>query len=71
MNKVISEEKIDVIINCAGTFGSNNQSLENIDFDNLISVFKINSISIIKILQLMEKNNSIRSLSKIVNISSD
>ncbi len=71
LNKVISEEKIDVIINCAGTFGSNNQSLENIDFDNLISVFKINSISIVKILQLMEKNNSIRSLSKIVNISSD
>ena len=71
LNKVISEEKIDVIINCAGTFGSTNQSLENIDFDNLISVFKINSISIIKILQLMEKNNSIQSLSKIVNISSD
>ena len=71
LNKIISREKIDVIINCAGTFGSNNQSIENIDFNNLMNAFKINSISIIKILQLMEKNDSARHLSKIINISSD
>lgn len=71
LNKIISQEKIDVIINCAGIFGSNNQSIKDIDFDNLLNVFKINSISIIKILQLMEKNNSAKYLSKIVNISSD
>ena len=71
LNKIISQEKIDIIINCAGTFGSNNQSIENIDFNNLINAFKINSISIIKILQLMEKNNLTRHLSKIINISSD
>ena len=71
LDKVISQEKIDVIINCAGVFGSSNQSLENINFDNLLDVFKINSISIIKILQLMEKNNSARYLTKIINLSSD
>ena len=71
LRKIISQEKIDIIINCAGTFGSNNQSIENIDFNNLINVFKINSISIIKILQLMEKNDSARHLSKIINISSE
>ena len=71
LNKIISQEKIDIIINCAGTFGSNYQSIENIDFNNLINAFKINSISIIKILQLMEKNDSARHLSKIINISSD
>tara|TARA_B100001057_G_scaffold235412_1_gene235698 strand:- start:2959 stop:3711 length:753 start_codon:yes stop_codon:yes gene_type:complete len=71
LNKIISQEKIDVIINCAGIFGSNNQSIKDIDFDNLLNVFKINSISIIKILQLMEKNNSAQHLSKIINLSSD
>ena len=55
LNKIISNKKIDIIINCAGIFGSNNQSLENIEFENLINTFKINSVSIIKILQIMEK----------------
>ena len=55
LDKIISNNKIDIIINCAGIFGSNNQSLENIEFENLINTFKINSVSIIKILQIMEK----------------
>ena len=71
LNKIISNKKIDIIINCAGIFGSNNQSLENIEFENLLNTFKINSVSIIKILQIMEKKNSIKFLSKIINLSSD
>ena len=49
LNKIISNKKIDIIINCAGIFGSNNQSLENIEFENLLNTFKINSVSIIEI----------------------
>ena len=71
LDNAISQNKIEVIINCAGTFGSNNQSLDNIDFNNLLKTFKINSVSILKILQLMTKNNSIQNITKIVNISSD
>ncbi len=71
LDNAISQNKIEVIINCAGTFGSNSQSLDNIDFNNLLNTFKINSVSILKILQLMTKNNSIQNIIKIVNISSD
>ena len=71
LSEILDEYSIDIIINCAGQFGSNNQLIENIDFDNLIKIFKINSISILKILQLISKNNNLRSISKIINISSD
>ena len=71
LTKTLVQYKIDIIINCAGQFGSSNQLIENIDFDNLIKIFKINSISILKILQLISKNNNLRSISKIINISSD
>ena len=71
LEKKIEHYKIDIIINCAGQFGSHNQLIENIDFDNLIKVFKINSISILKILQILSKKNTLKFLSKIINISSD
>ena len=71
LSEILDEYSIDIIINCAGQFGSSNQLIENIDFDNLIKIFKINSISILKILQLISRNNNLRSISKIINISSD
>ena len=71
LTKTLVQYKIDIIINCAGQFGSSNQLIENIDFDNLIKIFKINSISIVKILQLLSKNDGLKWITKIVIISSD
>ena len=70
IEKHIVKYEIDLIINCAGQYGSNHQSIGNIDFDNFLNVLKLNSLSILKILQLLEKNNKIRYLKKIINISS-
>jgi len=70
IEKQIINYEIDLIINCAGKYGSNHQSIENIDFDNFLNILKLNSLSILKILQLLEKNNKTRYLKKIINISS-
>ncbi len=71
IEKKIIENDIQIIVNCAGQFGSSNQSIHNIDFENFLQVLKINSLSILKILQLMYKNDKIKNVEKIVNISSD
>ena len=70
IEKQILKYEIDLIINCAGQYGSNYQSIENIDFNNFLNILKLNSLSILKILQILEKNNKIRYLKKIINISS-
>lgn len=70
IEKEIKENNINLIINCAGQFGSNNQSIENIDFDYFLNILKLNSLSILKILQLMSSNGKIEYLKKIINISS-
>ena len=71
IEKSILKNNIEIIINCAGQFGSSNQSIDNIEFDNFINIFKINSISILKILQLISAHNKIEYLEKVINISSD
>ena len=70
IEKQIKENKISLIINCAGQFGSNNQTIENIDFDYFLNILKLNSLSILKILQLISHNGKIEYLKKIINISS-
>ncbi len=70
LNNEIKRFNTTMIINCAGVFGSNNQDLSNIDFDNFINVIKLNSLSILKILQMIFLNQS-NSLKMLVNISSD
>jgi len=40
------------------------------NFDNFFNILKINSLSILKILQLMYLHDKIRHLKKIINISS-
>jgi len=70
IEKQIKENNINLIINCAGQFGSNNQSIENLNFDYFLDILKLNSLSILKILQLMSSNGKIEYLKKIVNISS-
>ena len=69
-NKII-ENDIELIFNCAGQFGSSNQSIHNIDFNNFINILKINSLSILKILQFVNKHNKMKYIKKIINISSD
>ena len=71
IEKSILKNNIEIIINCAGQFGSSNQSIDNIEFDNFINIFKINSLSILKILQLITVHNKMKYLEKIINISSD
>ena len=71
LSKILNQHDVSIIINCAGQFGSNNQLIENIDFNNLIKIFKINSLSILKILQLLSKGDKLKYINKIVNISSD
>ena len=66
----IKDNKINLIINCAGQFGSNNQSIENMDFNYFLNILKLNSLSILKILQLISQNGKIDYLKKIINISS-
>ena len=69
-NKVI-ENNIELVFNCAGQFGSSNQSIHNIDFNNFVNILKVNSLSILKILQFINKHNKMKYIKKIINISSD
>ena len=71
IKKKILENNIELIINCAGNFGSNNQSITDIDFDNFLNTLKLNSLSILKILQLINNNDKMKYLKKIINISSE
>ena len=71
IEKKILKNNIEIIINCAGQFGSSNQSIDDIEFENFINIFRINSLSILKILQLMTVHNKMKYLKKIINISSD
>ena len=70
IEKQIVKNNIDLIINCAGQFGSINQQLTDIDFNNFLNILKLNSLSILKILQIMSKNDRIKYIKKIINISS-
>lgn len=71
IEKQILENNIDLVINCAGQFGSNKQSINDINFDNFLNLLRINSLSILKIVQLIYSHNKIRFLKKIINISSE
>ena len=71
IEKKILENNIELIINCAGQFGSNNQSINDLDFDNFVNVLKLNSLSVLKILQLINNNNKIKYIKKIINMSSE
>ena len=72
--KKIKETSIDLILNCAGVFGPSfdNQQIENLDFEKFQEVLTVNSISILKILQIILNNrSSLKNLEILVNISSD
>ena len=68
------EEKIkninlDIIINCAGVFGSPSQNIEELDFEEFKEVLMVNSLSILKIIQIILKQK--KKLKFVINISSD
>lgn len=68
------EEKIkninlDVIINCAGAFGSSRQNIEELDFEEFQEILMVNSLSILKIMQIILKQQ--KRLKFVINISSD
>jgi len=72
--KKIKETSVDLILNCAGVFGPSfeNQQIENLDFEKFQEVLTVNSISILKILQIILNNKSSKkNLEILVNISSD
>jgi short-subunit dehydrogenase len=72
--KKIKETSVDLILNCAGVFGPSfdNQQIENLDFEKFQEVLTVNSISILKILQIILNNRSSKkNLEILVNISSD
>ena len=72
--KEIKETSISHIFNCAGVFGGSfeNQKIENLDFKNFQEVLMVNSIFILKIIQILLKNEpSQKKLELLVNISSD
>ena len=70
IEKTIVDNNVELIINCAGQFGSSSQLISNIDFNNLINILKLNSLSILKILQLIYQNNKMNYLKKIINLTS-
>ena len=66
----IKNISINIIINCAGSFGGNKQNFDNIDYENLFSVIKVNAVSCLKIAQIIIKNSKEIKLETIINISS-
>jgi NAD(P)-dependent dehydrogenase (short-subunit alcohol dehydrogenase family) len=71
---IITKTSVDLILNCAGVSGPSfeNQKIENLDFEKFQEVLMINSISILKIMQIILNNKlSKKNLEILVNISSD
>jgi len=71
LKRHVLNRPINIIINNAGVWGQQNQDIiEDINSDNLIRTLKINSISIIIIINIILKYCKKNSLETIVNISS-
>jgi len=69
----INDTPINLILNCAGVFGGSveDQQIEKLDFKKFQEVLMVNSISILKIMQIiLNKKSSQDNLEILVNISS-
>ena len=69
----IKEASIDLILNCVGVLGPSfeNQKIESLDFEKFKEVLMVNSISILKIMQIIINNKlSKKNLEILVNFSS-
>jgi short-subunit dehydrogenase len=60
----------NIIINNAGFFGGNKQTLQDLDFNYFIKAFKINCIAITKIIACLTQDFKPKQLRTILNISS-
>ena len=69
----IKENSVDIIFNCAGILGPpfENQKIESLDFKKFKEVLMVNSIAILKIVQIILNNKlSKKNLEILVNFSS-
>lgn len=69
----IKQTSIDLILNCAGVLGPTfeNQTIENLDFEKFKEVLMVNSLSILKIMQIIINNKlSKKNPEILVNFSS-
>jgi NAD(P)-dependent dehydrogenase (short-subunit alcohol dehydrogenase family) len=74
LEEKIKNFDVGLIFNCAGVFGPSfeDQQIEKLDFKKFHEVLMVNSISILKIIQIISKNKSSeKNLEFLVNISSD
>ena len=75
LEKKIKNTSINLVINCAGVFGTTSfedQQIEKLDFKKFEEVLMVNSISILKIMQIILNNKlSQKNLEILVNITSD
>jgi short-subunit dehydrogenase len=75
LEKKIKDISVNLILNCAGVFGTSSfeeQQIEKLDFKKFEEVLTVNSISILKIMQIIMNNKSPQNdLEILVNISSD
>ena len=70
IEKNLKNINIDIVFNCAGLFGGSfdEQTIENLSFKNFNDVLMVNSLSVIKIMQILLKNSQPEI---VVNISSE
>jgi short-subunit dehydrogenase len=75
LEKKIKDAPVNLLINCAGVFGTaslDDQQIEKLDFKKFEEVLMVNSISILKIMQIILNNKlSQKDLEILVNITSD
>ena len=74
LEEKIKETSIDLIFNCAGVFGGSfqDQQIEKLDFKKFQEVLMVNSLSILKIMQIiLDDKSSTKNLQVLINISSD
>ncbi len=70
----LEKKSINLIFNCAGTFGGSfdDQKVENLDFKKFLEVITVNAISILSIVKIILNNKNTQNyLEYLVNISSD
>jgi short-subunit dehydrogenase len=71
LKNFISNKPINIIINNAGTYGGQNQdSIEEINFENFKNTLTINALSTIKLTDVVIRNSKSNNLDLILNISS-
>lgn len=70
LKKFLRNEKINIIINNAATWGGNEQGYNNTNYENFHRAINVNALSILKLSEVVLKYASKDCLNSIVNISS-